>query len=407
MKQPYANSLFYSFLIVYISVYFQSCKKESVIETYKNNYSFETDLFFVKQSSAFTIAENIDKFAIVKNTKGLKTTNSQKRIIKNQLTIRDIEGQIPYIYIFNYESGGYLIVSADQRLSPILGLCENGEFILDSIPQGMAHWLECIAAQEKNIRASNNLPSEVIRNEWDNFQDISNSVKRAPIDDDPPEYYLTVGPFLSTKWGQGTGYNTYCPILTGGPDGHAKTGCGTTAVAQIMAYWKFPARYNWNDMSNYASDATACLIGDIFPWVIDIYDVDGSSCKNDWNMVHAFQNFGYRSCDLAGYVNGYTENGGYKHQTVVSNLDQGQPVILGAYSSYTNILGFISFPKGSGHIWVCDGYKKMSIIGSGYLLFHMNWGWYGAYNGWYTYNDWSSDGGSYNFFPDLVYNIRP
>ena len=77
---------------------------------------------------------------------------------------------------------------------------------------------------------------------------------------------------------------------------------------------------------------------------------------------------------------------------VISNIKNKQPVIMNGKA--TQIWNGSSYIYGNGHAWVCDGYKKVKNQN----LFHMNWGWNGDCNGWYTIglsfaeNDKSSSG---------------
>jgi len=405
-----------AFIVIALSVYLQSCKHENVDVT----YTPEKDEMFAPLGMANEVAENINKSEVVLKTIDKSLLKSAKYIgkrkIKNTRTISD-KKKTPYFYIFNYDSGGFSIVPADQRIEPNLAYGETGSFNLDSLPYGVLRWLNANAQLINHLRVTNAKQSATVNYLWSNAQcepPASLELKSANYCPPPPctssSTSSTVGPLLTTTWDQGNGYNDYCPVLSGGPNGHAYTGCSTTAIAQVMYYWKYPSTYNWDAMTlNSGNDEVAKLMGDIFPGAIDSYDTGGSSCANDYNIRHTFLNFGYQSASLAGFVNGITENGGYNYQTVVSNLKNRWPVILGAYNDYVNILGLYSYPTGSGHTWVCDGYIQSfttdceSGIGYGTLYFHMNWGWNGQHNGWYAYNAWPY----YSFFPDMIYNIHP
>lgn len=50
----------------------------------------------------------------------------------------------------------------------------------------------------------------------------------------------TVNPLLETYWGQSCFYNDSCPVDTTGLCGHVRTGCGATAMTQIMKYHNYP-----------------------------------------------------------------------------------------------------------------------------------------------------------------------
>jgi Peptidase C10 family/Spi protease inhibitor len=391
------------------------------MDSFDLTYSYENDSLFAPLSTAIEIAENINKSNLIQSITDrsiFKSTSFlEKRIVKNDITIMDKEKKNPYFYVINFESGGFTIIPADRRLQPILGYSEKGYFDLDSIPFGMERWFEENALHLKYLRSTKAASSSLIDYQWANLQCIPVKGTQCPPPI-PPEYsetVVTVGPLLPCTWDQGNPYNNSCPVLSGGPNGHAWTGCSTTAIAQVMYYWKYPSTYNWSQMSpNNSSLETQRLMGDIFPNVIgNNYDEDGSACTDDYKITHTLLNtFNYHSASLAGFNNGLVYNGGYDYQTVVSNLTNREPVILGGYKDYTNILGLIYFPKGAGHTWVCDGYIQTTTFYNGletaqYLRFSMNWGWSGRYNGWYDFNNWSNPIGNFHYFPDMIYNIHP
>jgi len=161
-----------------------------------------------------------------------------------------------------------------------------------------------------------------------------------------PEVNVTIGPLLVTEWDQYYPYNTYCPVLSGGSsllNGHAYTGCVTTAMAQIMAYWKYPSGYLWTSMiSKYPDyDEIARLMGNIFPYVITNYNTSGSGDGNpSTNIVSTFKNyFGYSTASYKSYA----QNNIRDYNILLTNLSNKQPVLLGGKNS-----------SDIGHAWVCD-----------------------------------------------------
>ena len=56
--------------------------------------------------------------------------------------------QVSGLYIFNVaDDGGYVIVSSDDRATPILGFSDSGAFDPDNMPDNMRGWLEGYADQ--------------------------------------------------------------------------------------------------------------------------------------------------------------------------------------------------------------------------------------------------------------------
>jgi hypothetical protein len=220
----------------------------------------------------------------------------------------------------------------------------------------------------------------------------------------------TKWPLLTTTWGQGYGYNNYTPNLgcSNYSNGNAPAGCVATATAQIMKYHQWPLSYNWSSMQNdYGSDLTSQLMVDIGSNVNMNYGCDGSGTKSFRAMYALTGAFGYSN---ALY-------GNYNHNTVLSELSQNKPVILGG-GEKVYWAGLIAY-YGDGHAWVADGYihgfecfyDQNGYVdgGYGYLLIHMNWGWgynYRHLNGFFGFNNFAVDGDSYNYKRKMIYGIR-
>jgi hypothetical protein len=439
MKRKLLISSSLAVIVIVLTIYLQSCKREPVPLVYRQ----ENDSLFVQLDNAVIVASNVNKSEIVfKTVDSTKLKNAKylgKKTIRDYLTITDKEKKNSYFYVVNYEGGGYSIISADKREMPILGYSDNGHFSVDSMPDGLVRWLESHASMIKNFRNKNSKQSTYVAYKWSTLscdQPIlaersplkSTEVNQCSAPPTPPggSYSgFTVGPLTTTQWYQDCGYNTYCPYLNYSPTCyHAYTGCSTTAIAQVMYYWKYPSFYNWNAMSTFSSDATAKLMGDIFPWVItptfsltdggvtSNYGTGGSSCSNDYNIIHCFKNgFNYSSATLSGWVNGINENGGFNWNAIRTNLLAKWPVIIGGYTDYVNILGVYSYASGKGHTWVCDGYMEGTYTDGSQITmmvnYHMNWGWQGKYNGWYNGDAFNTPNGNYNYFTDMIYNIHP
>lgn len=184
------------------------------------NDSFEP---FVMEGEAIKIAENlnfspmnIDKAAKI-NPKN-KVQNSPREV-KSILGVPD-ENNIAAFYIINYKNGGFVILAGDRRSKPILAFSKTHQFKLDAqyYPSGLVGWLYGMKEKMERIREENAEVNEGIRQLWSYLRD-----KNAPIvssnEDDPgigkvctkhhpPPHQIQKGPFLSTSWGQGCGYNS-------------------------------------------------------------------------------------------------------------------------------------------------------------------------------------------------------
>lgn len=74
-----------------------------------------------------------------------------------------------------------------------------------------------------------------------------------------------------------------------------------------------------------------------------------------------------------------------------------RPVILSGWNS----------GGGSGHTWVCDGYFMTYNCTNGWSapMFHMNWGWEGSFDGFYS--NYNPSGFDFNYSKVIEYGIHP
>jgi hypothetical protein len=219
-----------------------------------------------------------------------------------------------------------------------------------------------------------------------------------------------VGPLCTTTWNQSPYYNDLCPYYIPSSS-RVVTGCVATAMVQVMKYWNWPLRgcgyhsyndpgygiqkadfgatvYDWASMPNSLGGpnlAVATLNYQVGVSVDMYYGVGGSN-----SMVNTYQNFitpcaewslkaffhyknSLRSLYRTGEVPGESPGLGPDSITktlwisdLQAELDLGRPII---YAGFESII--------EGHCWVLDGYTTGN-------LFHFNWGWGGASNGYFT-----------------------
>lgn len=107
-------------------------------------------------------------------------------------------------YIFNNEDGkGFVIIAADDCVTPILGYSYENNFAAESLPPNLKDWLDGYAEQIRiavEIRAS---ATEEIRTDWDCLR----RGKNLPIKSESQVY-----PLISTHWNQSPYYNAQCPV---------------------------------------------------------------------------------------------------------------------------------------------------------------------------------------------------
>jgi len=269
-----------------------SCKKG---ETIKNSElqvivpsKMPKDSNFVSIKMAVIAATQLNNSRLVnskttrRNIRGISTLET-KQVMDTLAVPNDIN---PSYYIFNYVGGGFSIISADKRIQPILAYSNNGYFPHSGkLPGGLLNWL---VVSHKNMQLVRGNPNWKIRagvaNLWTELNtEVKTRNHLIAVTQPPPpptcqDTYTTtiVGPFLQTSWAQGYPYNLLCPAASNPATsyypglGRDPAGCVATAMAQVMYYWKSPARYNWSIMpltSIYPGDnsgnmAVAQLVSD-------------------------------------------------------------------------------------------------------------------------------------------------
>lgn len=310
------------------------------------------------------------------------------------------------LYVFNFENGGFVIVSAEDALPPIIGYDLNGVCPAKGINTNFDSFLTDYTRQIAFIRENNIEPEPAIVEQW-NFYNTQNPATLAVKSGS-----RGVSPLLINLWNQDSPYNMLCPADPMGPGGHVYAGCVATAMSMVMHYWRYPLQgngsngYSWEDygyifanfgeteyifnnmqteMDGDMSDI-ALLMFHCGVAVEMMYGNDGSGAYS-WNVPTAIkQHFGYSN--LAQFK----EKDDYSNTNWVNllkaQIDLSQPMY---YSGFSN---------SGGHAFVCDGYDDAN-------LFHFNFGWSGSSNGFYTVYDVggfsSGQGAVINFIPGGEY----
>ncbi len=387
----------------------------------------------VDLNHAIAIAEKADGYVSQQSRlnpadQGANSRMSSSRKVASSFTVKPGQDAASY-YIFNYEGGGFAIISGDRRVMPILAFSDQSEFRTDaeSYPSAIVAWLEGAHLEVQEARQKNIQQTPLVKAAWDTFEKTygKQANARTEYEDDGPvpdprcsydgeliwNSTYTVGPLLQTTWSQGVGYNDLLSNMScsGYSNGRPPTGCVATATAQIMRYHSHPNSYSWGSMNNTSgSTATALLMKDIGTAVSMDYDCDGSSAQTSDAASALTGTFGYST---ASY-------GNYDYNTVRSEVKNfNRPVILrGGRNSGWWIFGVYA----DGHAWVCDGTRETeywrcyqdggnlySTPYIGYLYLHMNWGWGGSYNGFYAFNNFNPGSHTFNYKTRQIVNIKP
>lgn len=313
-------------------------------------------------------------------------------------------------YVFNSDQS-FVIVSANDFATPILGYSNEGIFTGNDIPVQMEDYLQSFIKQMQ-YGIENRLSADAtIARQWELAHSTGDITEEKEND--------RVGPLLTDIWNQGCYYNELCPSDPHGQCGHVYTGCVATSFAQILHYWGFPERgtashtykpqgypqqtanfgatiYQWDNMPDSLSasstpeeiNAVATLMWHCGVAVDMNYGPNGSGAYSQQvasALVHYFN-----------YAQDLSFEDSYEYSTedwlslVKTNLKMGYPILYRAVDEN-------SF---SGHAFVCDGYDDNNYL-------HFNWGWGGYYNNYFVYGALNPGTHAYNIGHGAIVNIHP
>lgn len=312
--------------------------------------------------------------------------------------------EVTCFYVFNLDDEGFVIVSADDRCTPIIGRSMNGAFRKGNLPDNLQGWLDNCAQEIEHGILANAPEDKQAQARWEKLLAAPAVVPPAP----KSESHL-----LSSTWDQGSGYNEYCPTLNGE---HVVVGCVATAMAQIIRYWGYPSRgfgkkkyvhsyYGQQsadfDTANFdyslmpdkmtrrttAAQKHMCSLLCYYCGVVVNMEyqhpghTSGSGSHTE-NVVDGILHFGYTDCEIYSRVN--VNNDSLWRAMIVNEIDNLRPIEYAGSGS------------GGAHAFVLDGYNHDDE-------YHFNWGWGGYGDGYYTLTTMQGFTSSH----DMVINMKP
>lgn len=314
----------------------------------------------------------------------------------------ELVDQSPALYIFNFENGGFTIISAETALPPLLGYALEGIVPEKGYNENFDHFLNGYLDQVAYVRENNIIAEAGISEMWSRYS--TTQIGDLAVVSEA----VVVAPLISSQWNQDFPYNKLCPEDPEGPGGRVYAGCVATAMSMVMHYWRYPyqgtgthgynyspygfiyanfgeADYNYNHMQDVMDGnmpEIALLQHHCGVAVEMMYGPNGSGAYS-WDVPAAIKNhFGYHTSASFKQKEDYSNTNWAN--LLKEQIDLGQPMYYSGFSST------------GGHAFVCDGYDDAN-------LFHFNFGWGGSANGFYTlqsvggYN--SGQGAVINFIP--------
>ncbi|MDD3876612.1 MAG: C10 family peptidase [Bacteroidales bacterium] len=306
-------------------------------------------------------------------------------------------------YIFNMSPEGFIIMSADDNLVPVIAFSFEGTY-----KEGVNPSQEAMLNFQVES-AMQNVVSDLNNNyKW---QNLSKNPAMKPAKDVPQ--------LITTRWNQDIHYNYMCPVDSNGPGYRAYAGCVATAMGQVMKYWNHPINgeggyayqhiwpmyfsnygivqanfggttYNWSNMPNQINASNRIDVATLlFHCGVSVkmdYGPNGSGAKTEKVPFALYHYFKYD--DSADYIERSFMSSQKWDSIIISQLEKGFPMV---YSGRTTT---------EGHAWVIDGYQDSAY-------FHVNWGWGGWNNGFFYLSDLNSGNGDFTNYQTAVINIFP
>jgi len=321
------------------------------------------------------------------------------------------------VYVFNFEKGGYVMVSAEDRYTPIIGYSPTGYYEQYNVPDGLQFLLEEYSEMISLIRAQNISGEPQYAEKWERY--LSDNLQL-----DKSAAAVVVAP-MTALWNQDSPYNFYAPPASGGPGGKAYAGCVATAMSIIMYYWRWPWQGTGEKSYNPIFPASPCP-GLNAPDFLQAkfgettYDFNGmfgtpevSADKVLYEPIallqfHAGVSVSMMYCGDGSGAYSYTVPSAMRNYfKYASNIQQVQRTSYSTTAAWTTMLKgqldlqqpvYVSGqgPSG-GHAFVCDGYNTDDYV-------HYNFGWSGSANGYFVSdkpNEFTSSVAAViNFIPD-------
>ena len=293
----------------------------------------------------------------------------------------------PLYYVFNINSAyGFIIISADDVVIPVLAYSDETSFSADNIPPNVAGWLKGYENEISHAISTNLDQAPEVQSEW-------TALVKGPLQGHALKSATGVNALITTIWGQDPFYNDLCPYDNTAAE-RTVTGCVATAMAQVMKYHAYPTTgigsysysttrygtlsanfgattYNWTAMPNNVTTANTavatlmyhCGVGAKMDYNVSaqggsaayVVATDDPKCAE--NALKDY--FGYATTLQGKTKSNYTNTEWIN--LLKTELNASRPMVY----------------AGGAHCFVCDGYDDSD-------KFHFNWGWSGSYDGFYA-----------------------
>lgn len=326
---------------------------------------------------------------------------SNEFIIDAAQTVYNDVSSRELFFIFKLLPKGYIIISADYNLPPIIAYSFNS-----NINEKEDFFIELLKT-DINLRLENidNIPEYLVheRNiKWDNYLfKNTDEISISNFEQWPPEGTTPTEGWILTTWSQNSPYNDFCPI---DPNSESRSvaGCPAVAIAQILNYHKtindvifddnddylhnYVNRYwidndheefdfpSFPDLNDYLSILNNHYVEDIeitdedkaalnFACGVAAKQVYSGSVSGTFGVNQAYDAYIKFNCSDIVLLE---EDNSNIYDRIIQNIKEAYPVHLAVVTPAWD----------SGHNLIIDGYNTDNF-------YHLNFGWGGQLDAWY------------------------
>lgn len=294
------------------------------------------------------------------------------------------------LYHFTPSSGeGFVLVSADDCVTPVLGWSPTGEFRTDM--EETQWWLRSCTEQIDDLRQQSARVSPEIAERW-----------HTVLEGGLPPKATRIPPMLTTQWKQSPVYQQLTPFDPS-TNANCLAGCGAIAMSQVMKYWNHPATghgshsyytqtnnygpleanfdttYAWTDMPdqltwNHTSEEQEAV--NLLLYHVGVaLEMDYTP---DWSNSYLYS-YSYDAPCIESALATY-----FKYRPTLRAVDMCEysasewyNLMLDELKASRPVIYRGADPNRGGHIFVIDGTDY-------YGNFHVNWGWGGSSDGYFA-----------------------
>jgi len=332
----------------------------------------------------------------------LETTGENSPV--NTIILLDRESLLKN-YVFNFKTGGFVIVQENSPVYTVLGFSKEGSFSTENNL--------FLAGRGEKAEVFNYIDTLFSNS---NLSSTTQSLKSSN----------TINPFMTDVWGgvncKDADGNTVYPTNYY-THNHCSPGCVAIATSQILNYYEWPIKgvgnnvysdnfngsqlrhesffdnttYDWANMLDkyYGVNSTSIqqqAVGTLLKQV-------GVALQMDFEPTGSTSNLNKVPFILENF---FRYSGRYEliswssfWQSLYDDMQLQRPVPLAVKASVS----------GDGHVIVANGYQEIG----GLPYYYINWGWWNNnnINGWYYLQGWNPGTSGYNTVEAAIFDILP